>query len=82
MVNLILHKELHDTANDLLYVADSKNDRIQVFDLNSEPAILTPEKPVDVDASHVSPTSIILTWVSQNSLKSFLKLLDTKLNTK
>ncbi|WP_428324412.1 fibronectin type III domain-containing protein [Nitrosopumilus sp.] len=51
-----------DTSNDLLYVADSKNDRIQVFDLNSEPAVQTPEKPVNVDASPVSPTSIILTW--------------------
>ncbi|ABX12943.1 Fibronectin type III domain protein [Nitrosopumilus maritimus SCM1] len=51
-----------DNSNDLLYVADSKNDRIQVFDLNSEPAVQTPEKPVNVDASPVSPTSIILTW--------------------
>ena len=51
-----------DTSNDLLYVADSKNDRIQVFDLNSEPAVQTPAKPVNVDASPLSPTSIILTW--------------------
>ena len=51
-----------DNSNDLLYVADSKNDRIQVFDLNSEPTVQTPEKPVNVDVSPVSPTSIILTW--------------------
>jgi len=52
-----------DTSNDLLFVADSDNDRIQVFDLNSEPAVLLPDKPDNLKASPVSPTSIILSWV-------------------
>ena len=30
-----------DTNNDLLLVSDSDNDRIQVFNLNSEPASFT-----------------------------------------
>ena len=51
-----------DIANDLLLVADSDNDRIQAFNLNSEPAILLPNKPDNLKASPVSPTSIILSW--------------------
>jgi len=34
-----------DAINDLLLVSDSDNDRIQVFDLNSGPAVLLPNKP-------------------------------------
>ncbi len=51
-----------DTINDLLVVADSDNDRIQVFDLNSGPVVLLPNKPDNLKASPVSPTSIILSW--------------------
>jgi len=51
-----------DTINDLLVVADSDNDRIQVFDLNSGPVVLLPSKPDNLKASPVSPTSIILSW--------------------
>jgi len=51
-----------DTTNDLLVIADSDNDRIQVFNLNSEPAVLVPNKPDNLKASPVSPTSIILSW--------------------
>ncbi len=51
-----------DTTNDLLMVADSDNDRIQVFNLNSEPAVLLPDRPDNLKALPVSPTSIILTW--------------------
>jgi DNA-binding beta-propeller fold protein YncE len=52
-----------DTTNDLLLVADSDNDRIQVFSLNSEPAVLLPDRPTSLKSSPVSPTSIILSWV-------------------
>jgi titin len=44
-------------------VADSDNDRIQVFSLNSEPAVLLPDRPTSLKSSPVSPTSIILSWV-------------------
>ncbi|MGV7226900.1 MAG: fibronectin type III domain-containing protein [Nitrosopumilus sp.] len=51
-----------DTTNDLLLVADSNNDRIQAFELSSEPAVLLPDKPDSLKASPVSPTSIIISW--------------------
>ncbi|MCV0401062.1 MAG: fibronectin type III domain-containing protein [Nitrosopumilus sp.] len=51
-----------DTTNDLLLVADSDNDRIQAFNLNSEPAVLLPDRPDNLKASPVSPTSVILSW--------------------
>ena len=51
-----------DTTNDLLFVADSDNDRIQAFELNSEPAVLLAEKPDNLKAFPVSPTSIIISW--------------------
>lgn len=71
-----------DMSNDLLYVADSKNDRIQVFDLNSEPAILTPQKPTNVDASPVSPTSIILTWDEPEQSETIPKITGYKIEYK
>ncbi|MGY5146668.1 MAG: fibronectin type III domain-containing protein [Candidatus Nitrosopumilus sp. bin_7KS] len=51
-----------DTTNDLLFVADSDNDRIQVFNLDSGPAVLLPDKPNNLKANPVSPTSIIISW--------------------
>ena len=51
-----------DLTNDLLFVADSDNDRIQAISLSSEPTVQTPDKPDNLKASSVSPTSIILTW--------------------
>ena len=51
-----------DTTNDLLFVADSDNDRIQVFDLNSGPTVLLPDRPDNLKANPVSPTSIIISW--------------------
>ena len=51
-----------DSRNDLLFVADSDNHRIQAISLNSEPAVMTPDRPDNLKASSVSPTSIILTW--------------------
>ena len=50
-----------DTSNDLLYVADADNDRIQVFDTSSS-SQEKPGKPTQVNAAAASPTSIILTW--------------------
>ncbi|EIJ65721.1 fibronectin type III domain protein, partial [Candidatus Nitrosopumilus salaria BD31] len=52
----------YDSTNDLLFVADSDNDRIQAFELNSEPAVLIPSKPENLKASPISPTSIIISW--------------------
>jgi len=51
-----------DTTNDLLFVADSGNDRIQSFNLNSGPTVLLPDKPYNLKAAPVSPTSIIISW--------------------
>ena len=51
-----------DTTNDLLFVADSDNDRVQAFDLNSGPTVLLPDRPDNLKASSVSPTSVIITW--------------------
>ncbi len=51
-----------DTTNDLLFVADSDNDRIQAFDLNTGPVVLLAEKPDNLKALPISPTSIIISW--------------------
>ena len=50
-----------DTTNDLLYVVDSNNDRVQVFKTSST-TDKKPDKPTEVTASASSPTSIALTW--------------------
>jgi DNA-binding beta-propeller fold protein YncE len=51
-----------DTTNDLLFVADSDNDRIQAFNLNSGPIVLLPDRPDNLKTAPVSPTSVIITW--------------------
>jgi len=51
-----------DTTNDLLFVADSDNDRIQAFNLNSGPIVLLPDRPDNLKAAPVSPTSVIISW--------------------
>ena len=51
-----------DTTNDLLFVADSDNDRIQAFNLNSGPTVLLPDRPDNLKTAPVSPTSVIITW--------------------
>ena len=71
-----------DTSNDLLYVADSKNDRIQVFELSSEPAVQTPGKPANPDTSPVSPTSIILTWDEPEQSETIPKVTGYKIEYK
>ena len=60
-----------DEINDLLFIADSDNDRIQVFDLNSEPTVLIPNSPKNPKASPISPTSVMISWeepvIAQNA---------------
>jgi len=51
-----------DEINDLLFVADSGNDRIQVFELVVASSTLTPLAPEDLDATPASITSILITW--------------------
>jgi DNA-binding beta-propeller fold protein YncE len=50
-----------DFVNDMLYVTDTNNDRVQVFEITTSNN-QKPEKPTDVSASAASPDSIILTW--------------------
>jgi len=52
-----------DTSNDLLYVSDTNNDRIQVFTVSGVIQD-APSKPINVVASTASETSIILTWIT------------------
>ncbi|BDQ31704.1 fibronectin type III domain-containing protein [Nitrosopumilus zosterae] len=51
-----------DPTNELLFVADSDNNRIQAFNVNPEPVALIPEKPSNLKASPISPTSVIISW--------------------
>ena len=51
-----------DTTKNLLFVADSDNDRIQVFDVSLEPASLLPDKPDNLNVIPISPSSILVTW--------------------
>ncbi len=50
-----------DTTNGLLYVADTDNNRLQAFTLNSTSS-LVPSAPKNLKSFPLSPTSIILTW--------------------
>jgi len=51
-----------DETNNLLFVADSKNDRIQAFELVTASSTLTPTAPENLQALPSSITSIIITW--------------------
>jgi len=51
-----------DETNNLLFVADSDNDRIQVFELVVASSTLTPLAAEDLDATPASITSILITW--------------------
>ncbi|AFS81213.1 fibronectin type III domain-containing protein [Candidatus Nitrosopumilus koreensis AR1] len=71
-----------DSSNNLLYVADSNNNRIQAFELNSEPTVQTPVKPANPDASPISPTSILLTWDEPEQAESIPKITGYKIEYK
>ncbi|QLH07855.1 hypothetical protein C5F50_01465 [Nitrosopumilus ureiphilus] len=51
-----------DTKNELLFVTDSDNNRVQAFNINPEPDVLIPNKPDNLNAFPISPTSIIISW--------------------
>jgi len=51
-----------DETNNLLFVADSKNDRIQAFELVTISSTLTPTAPQNLEVLPSSITSIIITW--------------------
>ena len=51
-----------DESNDLLYVADSENNRIQILSLAESNTSKAPDRPVSLKAFPVSSTSIIITW--------------------
>ncbi len=51
-----------DNTNDLLFVADSDNDRIQAFTVDVEPPTQTAPAPDNLKASPVSATSIMISW--------------------
>ena len=68
-----------DTTNDLLFVADSDNDRIQAFNLNSGPIVLLPDRPDNLKTAPVSPTSVIITWNEPEMDKSVPEITGYKL---
>ncbi len=71
-----------DETNDLLMVADSGNNRIQVFDLNSRSTVLLPDKPDNLNASPVSPTSIILSWTEPDMAENIPEITGYKIEYK
>jgi len=52
------------SIDDLLYVADTANDRIQIIDLSESSASSenAPSRPTNLEAYPISTTSIFLTW--------------------
>jgi len=53
-----------NTSDDLLYVADTDNNRIQIIDLSESSASSdnAPSRPTNLEAYPISTTSIFLTW--------------------
>ena len=51
-----------DTTKNLLFVADSDNDRIQVFNVKPEPPSIIPDKPKNLETIPISLTSIMISW--------------------
>ena len=51
-----------DTTKNLLFVADSDNDRIQAFNVSPKSTSLLPDKPDNLKAVPISPTSIWISW--------------------
>ena len=71
-----------DTTNDLLYVADSENDRIQVISLDIESLSDAPRSPENLHASPISATSVILTWDEPVEKKGISKITGYKIEYK
>jgi len=53
-----------NSSDDLLYVADTGNNRIQIIDLSesSSSSSDAPSRPTNIEAYPISTTSIFLTW--------------------
>ena len=53
-----------DKTNNLLYVADTGNHRLQAFSISSSSSSgsLTPDSPKNLKTSPISQTSVVLTW--------------------
>ncbi|NIU01449.1 MAG: hypothetical protein GWN01_11195, partial [Nitrosopumilaceae archaeon] len=51
-----------DTTTDLLYVADTENDRIQVLSLDAGTLSAGPNSPTGVNALPLSQTSVLVAW--------------------
>ncbi len=59
-----------DKTNNLLFVADTDNDRIQVFELTAESSNILPSVPKNLKASPVSSTSIMISWNEPEQLEN------------
>ncbi len=53
-----------------MFVADTDNDRIQVFELTAESSSLLPSVPKNLKASPVSSTSILISWNEPEQLEN------------
>ena len=71
-----------DSTNDLLYVADTNNDRIQVISLNIGSLSLAPSSPENLHGSPISPTSVIITWDEPAENKVISKITGYKIEYK
>jgi titin len=58
------------STDDLLFVADTDNDRIQVFELTAESSNILPSVPKNLKASPVSSTSIMISWNEPEQLEN------------
>ena len=71
-----------DPTGDMLFVADSKNNRVQAFNLNTEPPSLIPKKPENLRAEPISPTSVIVSWDKPEQKEGFPKVTGYKIEYK
>jgi DNA-binding beta-propeller fold protein YncE len=71
-----------DTTENLLFVADSDNDRIQAFNVSPEPTSLLPDKPDNLKAIAISPSSILITWDEPEMSENVPKITAYKIDYK
>ncbi len=71
-----------DPTNKVMFVADSKNNRVQAFDLNLEPLSLVPKKLDNLRADPVSPTSIVISWDKPEQKEKIPKITGYKIEYK